>query len=296
MIRPLTVRNAFSWTRSGSGLWRLTNPLLSSLVSALLCFACSTSPSGDVSDEGGSGGRPALTGGTTGTSTISTGTGGASSSALGPDCAAITIPPANPDDLISDFEDGFGHVNQSAPNRGGGFYAFNDGKGTQTPDADPSGTGAAPAAVQENHCTGSYVFCTSGSGFTTWGAGIGTDVGKAPAPYDASGYSGIAFQAKSNKGPVSMMVKFPDKDTAPEGGVCDKGQPDGAKACYCDWSAPLSLTTEWQAFTISFSKLTQPTWGLQATAFDPTTLYRVQWQTDKNIDFDYCIDNLVFVK
>ncbi|MBN1654838.1 MAG: hypothetical protein JXA30_13790 [Deltaproteobacteria bacterium] len=213
-------------------------------------------------------------------------------------CSELVLP-ADQNDVIATFEDGLGSVNQDAPGRGGGFYAFNDGTGTQTP---PANSATAPTATSISHCESTYALCTNGSGFSTWGAGIGTDIGKIDAatgkktPYDATQYKGVAFWAKSNAGETAVKVKFPDKNTAEEGGVCDSSVPDGPTACYNDWSKTVNLTEEWQAVTITFSELQQETWGAIYDAFDITTLYALQFQVGPNIAFDFCIDDLIFVR
>ena len=75
-----------------------------------------------------------------------------------------------------------------------------------------------------------YALKTSGSGFTVWGAGVGTDVATVnnkKAPYDASDYSGLRFWAKSGGDDLTLRVKLQDGNTTPEGGVCS----DAAMKC-----------------------------------------------------------------
>jgi hypothetical protein len=291
--------------------YQMLTILCSSLVGGVCLGACSTAPSATAANAGierpdapgtvgtyGQGGAssvsittsPASTAGTN--APVTGAAGGASTGTSAPGCTT----PAKPEDLIADFEDGFGHVQQIPGVRGGGFYAANDGTGTQTPGA---GLSEAPAASPENHCSGAYVFCSKGSGFTKWGALIGTDVGVTEAsvkkPFDASAYSGISFAIKSNSGTPTMKVKFPDKDTAPEGGLCDKNESSGTKACYDDFLSTVPLTASWTPVTIKFSSLRQAGWGMPATAFDAKTLYSLQLQFDQLVDFDFCIDDLMFI-
>jgi len=262
----------------------------------ILLVACASSPSSNSEPIGGGG---------TGTAGSNGGVplGGAPSGANGTDatgapCETLALP-ANPNDIIATFEDGLGTVNQEAPGRGGGFYAYrDDSAGTVTPAAD---TGEAPAATSILRCSSTFALCMNGSGFTEWGAGLGTDMGvtsgSSKSPYDASQYSGIAFWAKSASG-ITMRVKFPDKSTSPDGGVCDPNV-DGDTYCYNDWGSNVTLTAEWMPYTISFSSLAQePGWGMKSPGFDPSTLYSLQFQFSDTTgaEFSFCIDDLILVR
>ena len=86
--------------------------------------------------------------------------------------------------------------------------------------------------------------------------------------YDASAFKGVAFWAKANSSPGSLRVGFKDQNTAPEGGMCDAAAVNAREACNDDWGKAISLTTEWQPFTITFAELTQAGWGKAFSAFD----------------------------
>jgi hypothetical protein len=220
-----------------------------------------------------------------------------SSSAGGGNCSALPLP-MNGDDVIANFEDGTGAVLQVG-GRGGGFYMFNDGTGMQTPP-----TGMLPPAAKTDRCGSTYALCMSGKGFMTWGAGMGTDFAPTTGgmgmgmkqTYDASAYKGIAFWAKSNTTNASVRIGFKDKNTAPEGGVCDAMMSSGATACNDDWGKALTFTNSWQPFTVMFSDLTQAGWGKAATAFEVKAVYSVQYQVSQGVDFDLCIDDVFFVR
>lgn len=259
---------------------------------------------GSGSGMGGGGGSSQASGGagTAGGSGSGGGTGGSSSGGKGPDCAALALP-SNPDDVVSTFEDGTGSVNQAA-GRGGGFYMFNDGTGKQTP-----APGALPDAKAMDRCDGMFALCMSGSGFTVWGAGMGTDLGLAPAAgaggagamtknaYDGSIYKGISFWAKANTGSaLAIRVSLKDANTAPEGGNCDPAVKSGAEACNDDWGKGLNLTTEWVPYTILYSDLSQSSWGKQFSAPDSKKMYSIQFQVNQGLTFDVCIDDLAFVR
>jgi hypothetical protein len=225
--------------------------------------------------------------------------GGSSGSGAAVDCSALP-PPTNPDDVVSTFEDGTGSVNQAA-GRGGGFYMFNDMTGTQMPPP-----GGLPDATPADRCGGMFALCMKGSGFTVWGAGMGTDLGMVAtddagmmtkSSYDASMYTGISFWAKANPGSaLAVRVSLKDANTAPEGGVCDATMDSGAEACNDDWGKNITLTTEWAPYTVLYSELRQSMWGKQFPAFDDTAVYSIQYQVNKGLDFDLCIDDLAFVR
>lgn len=186
--------------------------------------------------------------------------------------------------------------------RGGGFYMFNDGTGTQKP-----APGALPDATKIARCDSVFALCMTGSGFTTWGAGMGTDLGMvaksgdggmgAKMSYDASAYKGITFWAKANGATgVPVRVSIKDKNTAPEGGVCDAKVTSGDKACNDDWGKLLTLTTDWKPYTIMFSDMKQAGWGAAYTAFDVKAAYSIQFQVSQGLDFDLCLDDLAFMR
>ncbi|HMI90466.1 MAG TPA: hypothetical protein VK509_03840 [Polyangiales bacterium] len=221
-------------------------------------------------------------------------------------CSALPTP-ANADDVVSTFEDGTGSVNQTA-GRGGGFYMFNDmtAGAMQTP---PPGT--LPPARMAARCGGMFALCMAGKGFATWGAGMGTDLGMTAggaatdggtgmgtkSAYDASAYKGISFWAKANPGSaVAVRVNVKDASTAPEGGVCDAAMSSGAEACNDDWGKNLNLTTEWAPYTLLWTELRQSGWGKAASAFDSKKAYSIQFQVNKGLEFDLCIDDLAFVR
>jgi hypothetical protein len=216
----------------------------------------------------------------------------------GVDCSALPLTTVM-DDIISTFEDGTGNVNQAA-GRGGGFYMYNDGTGMQTPP-----TGMLPPAASVSRCGSTYALCMSGKNFMTWGAGMGTDfapLGPKGADgmgtkmtYDASKYKGVAFWAKSNSAmTVPVRVSFKDKDTAPEGGLCDKSMSSGAEACNDDFGKALMFSSTWQPFNVTFAELRQGAWGKAFPSFMAQNVYSIQFQVSQGLDFDVCVDDLVF--
>jgi hypothetical protein len=120
----------------------------------------------------GTGGR-AATGGMVGTTTApgaggvvaagggiagAPGTGGVASTGGATACVPTKATGLHP--LIDNMADGDGAILQQ-DGRSGGWFTFNDGSGSQQP-ADAAALAITPGWI-----------CTSGSGFTTWGAGLG---------------------------------------------------------------------------------------------------------------------------
>ena len=251
--------------------------------------------------QGGSGTGSSPTAGTGSSPTAGTGSSPTAGTGGGEmvDCSAMPLP-SNADDVISTFEDGTGNVQQVA-GRGGGFYMYNDMTGTQMPPP-----GMLPDARMEARCGGMFALCMSGSGFTVWGAGMGTDLGPTSSDdagmmtkttYDASMYTGVSFWAKANPGSaLAMRVSMKDANTAPEGGNCDATMDSGAEACNDDWGKNITLTTSWAPYTMTFSEMRQSMWGKQFPAFDASAVYAIQFQVNKGLDFDLCIDDLAFIR
>jgi hypothetical protein len=255
-----------------------------------------TPPAGSAGMAGGS--TPVMGG--AGTTSTMAGSGSGMTGGM-VNCGALALP-MNADDVVSTFEDGTGNVNQTA-GRGGGFYMFNDmtAGAMQTPPP-----GMLPEARKVARCDGMFALCMAGKGFTTWGAGMGTDLGPTGTgdggvgsknPYDASVYKGVQFWAKANPGSaLQVRVNFKDKNTAPEGGVCNAAESSGPEACNDDWGKNLTLTMEWAPYTILWADLRQSGWGKASSAYDTKNAFSIQFQVNKGLDFDLCIDDLAFVR
>ncbi|WP_437284990.1 CIA30 family protein [Sorangium sp. So ce406] len=188
--------------------------------------------------------------------------------------------------------------NDNAINAAGGrvgyWYTFNDGTegATQEPPPDPEGTGETPftmTALEPARGQSTYAARSWGSGFEEWGAGFGFDLNSPEgekASYDASAYTGITFWAKGTARGATVMISDPGTD--PAGSVCTDE---------CDkWQKSLTLTEEWQQFTIPFADLKQGGWGTPAGAdqIDASKLYSIQFQVGVAPEFDVYIDDLGF--
>jgi hypothetical protein len=198
--------------------------------------------------------------------------------------------------MIDDLEDGDGAINEIM-GRIGSWYAFNDGTGgTMSPaeSADSfAGEGGARGSLYAAHLTG--------KGWKEWGAGLGLDLNDpGPAtptdpdlrkPYDASMYTGIAFEAKGNV-PLRVSVAEIATIETTEGGTCVKSEEDG-KMCDDTHGKKIALGKGWKTYELPFSDLHQEGQGLPA-ALDLKTLTGLQFQVDANLEFDFSVDNVRF--
>ena len=192
--------------------------------------------------------------------------------------------------VIDDGEDG---QNQSTvvDGRGGYWYTFVDEAGSTvwptagaqggTFEMSPGGAeGSAYAAHMKGQIgTGSVVF-----------VGMGVNFVDPKGGYDASKYGGISFWAKKGPGSTNKTrLKIPDAYTDPDGGNCSE--------CFNDMGMDLTLTDEWQLFTVPFKSLKQmPGWGRpRRMKVDETTMYSIQFQVnDPGQPYDIWVDQIRF--
>jgi len=245
-------------------------------------------------EEGGSGhaGEPvsagnAGTGGSSGNSGVSgaagtTPTGGAGSGPTG--------------DQIDDFEDQDEFILRLSM-RNGPWYVFSDGTtggvlGKLT-IAPLTGADARPGS------SSTAALHLTASGFTDWGAGVGADMVNQMAkkmPYDVSAYSGIRFYAKIASGTTATVkVLLPNIYSDADGGKCTDA--DTKKRCGDHLFKSVSgLKTTWDVYEVKFSELTQQTFGLPQTGFDPTGVYSVQFTLANKLAIDIWLDDVTFIR
>ncbi len=224
------------------------------------------------------------------------GAGGDDDTTNATDCSALMGIPAGDDPaVIDDLEDGDEGISENG-SRVGAWYSFNDATagGMQEP------SDAVDFKPSMDSACGMYAARTHGKGFKEWGAGIGLDL-NAPTPamgqpelrlkYDASQYTGIAFEAKGN---VSIRMQIAEIATLPmmEGGSCVPGTMDGMM-CEDGFGKVVALSAGWKTYQLPFAELKQEGWGWPVT-FDAKTLTGLQFSCLQNLDFDFSIDNVRF--
>jgi len=196
----------------------------------------------------------------------------------------------SPDALLDDGED---TNNQSfvAGDRGGYWYTFMQGEGTEiwpqsgslggTFEMSPGGAdGTAYAARFKGKV---------GQGAIVLG-GVGINFLDPKGGYDASKYGGVSFWAKKGADSVGKVrLKVPDGNTDPDGGVCSE--------CFNDFGMDLTFTEQWQHFVVPFSAMKQMKgWGKpRKSEVDVKALYGIQFQVNEpGATYDVWVDQLRF--
>ena len=238
--------------------------VLIALATALGAAACGGSGSGDTAGGGGGGGS----------STSSSGTGGMAAPGL-----------------IDDMEDKDGAI-ITAESRQGYWYTYSDGTGTIT----VPGKTFTMDGIMPPRDASKFAAHMAGMGFTMYGGGMGFDLnamGMTKSGYDGSGYSGVTFFARIGKGAsTALRVNISDKDTAPEGGVCNNAK----NKCNDFHGQDLTLPEEWKQYTLKFRELKQQGYGDPFPKLLTTALYGMSFAVGTKVTFDVWIDDLTFVK
>lgn len=213
------------------------------------------------------------------TATASASSSGASSSSSSG--GGVVIAAAN---MIDDMEAASGNILQQG-GRIGSWYTYNDGTvgATQTPTA---GGPFLPATIPGGRDTSTAAAHTVGSGFTTWGSGMGLDLhndGTTKQPYSVAAFTGIAFWGRGAPGSIRVKVLISTTVAVAEGGTC-------AVNCGDSHGAVLALTAAWQQYVVPFAGLKQQNWGTPA-AWDPTLPLAIQFQAGVGAE-DFWIDDI----
>ncbi len=206
--------------------------------------------------KGGSGGSSSA--GTTSSSagsagTSSAGTGGSSGGTAGPSvCDGMTGSATGDCRLIDDLEDGDGKV-LMLEDRGGVWYATNDGTGS---DVTPEAGNLTGGEAGGHEGLGVH---TTGSGLSNYGGGVGFGIGG--KCYDAGIYDGISFWAKG-PGTIRVTVSTADTQKTMYGGDCGDGP-----NCGDGFGTKVELTGAWAEYSVKWTDLEQAGWG-KAVTFD----------------------------
>jgi hypothetical protein len=203
-----------------------------------------------------------------------------------------TCAPSCDDGLIDDAEGRIGLI-YSQQGRAGAWYTYDDmsgGEQTLVLHATP-GAGSKHAL---------HVW---GDSYTDWGTGLGVSLNQpvgAPLKhaYDASGYTGFRF-AYSSKSLMHVVVHTlattSTMDAYASGGTC-VGDAMTCGGFRTGKNGPeLAASSAWTTVDVPFSTLVQPTWSLiPTTAFDPSELVSIAFESPGMQRFDLSIDDLTF--
>ncbi len=195
-------------------------------------------------------------------------------------------------EMIEDAENADNQVIK-AGNRNGYIYTYVDKEGTTVePQAGELG---GTFVMAEGGAKGSgYALRMTGTIATasiTY-AGMGMNFLDPKGVYDASQYDGISFFIrKAPETTARVRLKVPDKNTDPDGGVCQE--------CFNDFGTDMTVKDEWTQYIVPWSAMTQMQgWGNpRPPAIEPATVTSIQFQVaDKGQNFDVWVDNVAFIK
>jgi hypothetical protein len=195
-----------------------------------------------------------------------------------------------PENMIDDLDDGDSVLLPSG-GRAGAWYTYND----MTVTGQQSPAMGSPFMPSPGGANGSaYAATTSGSGFTVWGAGMGFDLNvqmSVKHTYDASAFHGVELTARGS-GPVRAAIMIQGVISSDVGGSCAPSTAPGEK-CDDGHGSVLFLTDTWTVYKLPFDEIRQAGWG-KPVVFDATTIMSIQFNVDKNLTFDFAIDNIGF--
>jgi len=228
---------------------------------------------GGTSSTGGKGGASGASG-----SVGASGSSGSGGVVISPGCS---VPPiaAGSKPLIDDFEDRDGVV-ANFEQRSGGWFSYNDMSGGAQL---PAGTTPLPVASDRG-----YSMNTSGSGFTSWGAGIGF-VTHSGCPYDASAYHGFKFYLKGSVNSAgSLAVRVRTAATTPSGGggTCTAN-------CFDHYSVSVPVSATWAQVSVAWTDLKQAGFGTPSP-FQANAIIGSNFEVGANQTFDLWLDDLNF--
>jgi hypothetical protein len=139
---------------------------------------------------------------------------------------------------------------------------------------------------------------TSNGRQETWGSSWYATLKGGSMPFDASGYTGITFWARSDGPAIAIKVAIVDLGSYPNPGdaqpVCDLSDMTvGGRACYDDYAIKIYADGDWRRYEIPFSTLATDGWGL-AHAFDPTRLYQLKFSSGRGVPYSEWMDDIAF--
>lgn len=210
-------------------------------------------------------------------------------------CTEDLVGAVDPLLVIDDLEDGDARIAEIDDRNGSWWLATDMTDGTITPPGDQE---APPERIAGGRCGSKHAMRITGEGFTDWGAALVLSFrfdGDAVAPIDASAYRGVMLWARVGESNASSVrVQFMDRNTYPEGGVCNP-DPDASDGCFNGFgSALLPVSEEWRLYKLEFSRMGQRDFGLRTDALDTSALYAIEIGVVQETVFDFWIDDLWF--
>jgi hypothetical protein len=201
------------------------------------------------------------------------------------------------DGEIDNFTDGDGQI-LPIGGRSGVWFSFNDGtSGVQVPPA------SQPLLPMPDGPGGALALHTVGSGFTSFGSGIGANLNQSGAtvlPYNASAYKGIRFTyASSGFGSVHLAVGTSATTPPANGGTCNAT----TETCFDDFQISVpptsfmgsSATPTFVTLEVPWPDLAQQGFGTPVP-FDPSTVLQLKWLFGSSAPFDFILADVSFIE
>jgi hypothetical protein len=173
---------------------------------------------------------------------------------------------------------GISNIGESLSPPGSWFvYSDTSAKGVKKPPSVEE----FPSAIENG------VLHTTGTGYTEWGGGVGTNLIGAPmlTPVDASKYRGIKFKA-SGKTPMKFLIGT--VATMPEFGRCKK--------CYDHYMKVIKdLSDEPKVYEITWDQLKQTGWG-DKVKLDVKSIVALNFTSKDAMPWDFTLDDVAFLE
>jgi hypothetical protein len=148
---------------------------------------------------------------------------------------------------------------------------------------------------------GSHAWCSTVSGYTSWGANVVVSMLYPKCGYDATAYRGVCFWAKGRVdagGPIVFSVGTADTVPLASGGTCGSD-------CWFNYQVDLTGLDEntYNQFCYTWDELRQVPWATVTSAFDAQAVLQMEWKFPAIGDADpkqptdgtICIDDLSFL-
>jgi hypothetical protein len=168
-------------------------------------------------------------------------------------CAAV---PQGTLALIDNFDDGDSVGVPEADREAFWFTDHDESAGSVVPEPFLPARGGAHGSNYAAHVTA--------SGFSIWGAALATNVSHLAdgirCPFNASRFSGLRFAARGS-GQVRVNLQIPEVVDEQYSGTCRPSQGD---ICYDTHGTWITLTPEWQSYSIKWAGFVQRGFGKRA--------------------------------
>jgi len=170
------------------------------------------------------------------------------------------------------------------------------------PFTRPAGATSSPeefVTLSPPRGTSNHAIHTTGSNFDGLG-GVGVALlGAFAHPLDASGYAGFSFYAKGSADTTKLGVEVGLTSTIPEHCMCEPGGNSIPSRCYDNPFKDITLTSDWQKFTVAWADLRQDGYG-NPVPTDPSKLLNVVFRArltgdgSSGIRWDFWVDDIAF--